>query len=76
MLNAGSIPGRVIPNILAQKYGHVNAITTVAFVCGVLNFVMFGLNSVGAVVVFSLLYGFFSGGCKYPSSVSHEDVIC
>lgn len=64
MLNAGSILGRVIPNALADRYGHLNVITPVALICGSLIFVFFGLEDVGGVLVFSLLYGFFSGGCK------------
>lgn len=65
MLNAGSIPGRIIPNVIAQKLGYLNVLTFVVFVCGALVFAMIGLKTVGGVVVFSLFYGFFSGACEY-----------
>lgn len=66
MLNAGSILGRIVPNALADRYGQFNVTTPVIFVCGGLMFAFFGISkSVAAVVVFSVLYGFFSGGCKH-----------
>lgn len=64
MLNAGSILGRVLPNILADAYGNLNVLTPIAFVCGALAFSMFGLKNVVGVVLFSILYGFFSGARK------------
>ncbi|QRV99536.1 transporter MCH4 [Ceratobasidium sp. AG-Ba] len=45
ILNASSIFGRTIPNLLADKFG----ISTLLFL------------SAGALIVFSILYGFFSG---------------
>lgn len=75
MLNGGSVLGRLVPNVLADRYGHFNVTTPVTFICGGLIFAIYGISkSVGAVVVFSLLYGFFSGACKYdPSSRTVND---
>jgi len=65
ILNAASIAGRVIPNSLADRTGQFNVICPVACVCAALIFAMFGATSAGAVIVFAILYGFFSGACTY-----------
>ncbi|KAG9103680.1 hypothetical protein FRC06_008931 [Ceratobasidium sp. 370] len=61
ILNAASIFGRTIPNFVADKYGPFNLLIPCATISGVLIFAMFGVKSSGALVVFGLLYGFFSG---------------
>ncbi|THU98498.1 MFS general substrate transporter [Dendrothele bispora CBS 962.96] len=61
IMNASSMPGRIIPNGLADRYGPFNAIIPCAAACGILIFALFGVNTVAGVVVFSILYGFFSG---------------
>ncbi|KAG9074018.1 hypothetical protein FS749_014467, partial [Ceratobasidium sp. UAMH 11750] len=61
ILNAASIFGRTIPNLLADKFGIFNVIIPCSAIVGVLVFAMFGVTSVGALIVFSILYGFFSG---------------
>ncbi|PCH43672.1 MFS general substrate transporter [Wolfiporia cocos MD-104 SS10] len=63
IMNAGSIPGRIVLNILADSYGQFNVLCPVILAMGALVFAMFGLESVGAVIVFAILYGFFSGCC-------------
>ncbi|KZT71789.1 MFS general substrate transporter [Daedalea quercina L-15889] len=61
ILNAGSIPGRVIPNMLADRFGALNAAIPVSLIMGALVFVMFGVTNTPAIIIFSILYGFFSG---------------
>ncbi|KAG9091461.1 hypothetical protein FRC06_000557 [Ceratobasidium sp. 370] len=61
ILNAASIFGRTIPNLLADKFGIFNVIIPCSAIVGVLVFAMFGVTSVGALIAFSILYGFFSG---------------
>ncbi|KAG8747617.1 hypothetical protein FRC10_000160 [Ceratobasidium sp. 414] len=61
ILNAASIFGRTIPNFVADKYGPFNLLIPCATISGVLIFAMFGVKSSAALVVFGLLYGFFSG---------------
>ncbi|KZT05783.1 MFS general substrate transporter [Laetiporus sulphureus 93-53] len=61
ILNAGSIPGRVVLNILADDFGVFNVLCPVILIMGVLVFAMFGVTHTGSVIVFALLYGFFSG---------------
>lgn len=67
MINGGSILGRVLPNLLAEQVGLLNVIAPVTLICGGLVFAVFALTNVPGVVIFSLLYGFFSGGCKIRS---------
>ncbi|KKY17531.1 putative major facilitator superfamily protein [Phaeomoniella chlamydospora] len=61
ILNASSMFGRTIPNIVADKIGPLNVITPGALVCGVLIFGMIGVHNTGGIVVIALLFGFFSG---------------
>lgn len=61
ILNAASVFGRTIPNFMADKVGIFNVIIPCSGVVGVLIFAMFGVKSPGALIVFSILYGFFSG---------------
>jgi len=59
--NAASIPGRTIPNFLADRMGVFNVLIFMTFGTGVLVFALFGVTTVAGVVVFAILYGFFSG---------------
>ncbi|KAF8596146.1 MFS general substrate transporter [Ceratobasidium sp. AG-I] len=68
ILNAASIFGRTIPNFIADKLGPFNMLITCATINGALIFAMFGVKSSGALIVFSILYGFFSGA--YISLIS------
>jgi len=61
ILNAASIPGRIVLNMLADRIGPFNVLVPVITILGALIFAMFGVTSTGAVVVFAILYGFFSG---------------
>ncbi|CCM01237.1 uncharacterized protein FIBRA_03285 [Fibroporia radiculosa] len=61
ILNAGSFFGRIIPNFLADYVGMFNVLCPVAYGCSVLIFAMFGTTKAAPIIVFSFLYGFFSG---------------
>ncbi|TFY55681.1 hypothetical protein EVJ58_g8095 [Rhodofomes roseus] len=61
ILNAASIFGRTLPNMLADRIGPFNVLGPVALITSALVLAMFGVKSTGAVVIFSILYGFFSG---------------
>ncbi|KAJ3808529.1 MFS general substrate transporter [Lentinula aff. lateritia] len=63
ILNGSSIPGRIIPNILSQKFGVFNTLAFCTLACSILIFALLGVDkSVAALVIFAILYGFFSGG--------------
>ncbi|KAI0032639.1 putative MFS monocarboxylate transporter [Vararia minispora EC-137] len=61
ILNAASVPGRIVPNIAADRIGSVNTIGPCVLVCGLLVFCWPAIHSLGALVAFALLYGFFAG---------------
>jgi MFS family permease len=58
ILNAGSVFGRTLPNILSDRIGPINVIIPGAFI---LVFCNIAVDSLGGIVVQALLFGFFSG---------------
>lgn len=61
ILNAASIFGRIIPNYIADKTGPLNVVIPATFASCILTFGWIGIKDVGGLVVFCILYGFFSG---------------
>ncbi|EPS93825.1 hypothetical protein FOMPIDRAFT_1033567 [Fomitopsis schrenkii] len=62
ILNAASVIGRTIPNAISDHVGALTILTPLAAITGSLIFVMFAATTSGAVIVFAILYGVFSGG--------------
>lgn len=60
-LNAASFFGRVVPGILADKWGHFNTLITMAVLSSIVAFCWTAADSLGGLVVLSLAYGFASG---------------
>ena len=61
ILMLGSGPGRVVPNLIADKIGSLNVFIPAAFISSLLAFCWIGISSVGGLVVFAALYGMSSG---------------
>ncbi|KAF8990292.1 MFS general substrate transporter [Cyathus striatus] len=61
ILNAASFPGRIVPNLFADRLGPINLFVPSAIICSGLLFSMYGISSVGSIVAFAIIYGFFSG---------------
>ncbi|RYO89655.1 hypothetical protein DL766_008057 [Monosporascus sp. MC13-8B] len=61
-LNAASFFGRVVPGHLADKYGHYNLLATLTLVSGVIGFCWTAATTLGGLVIWSMAYGFASGG--------------
>ncbi|KAI0057041.1 MFS general substrate transporter [Artomyces pyxidatus] len=61
IMNAASVPGRVIPNLFADRFGVYNMIIFAGLACGVLLLSLFGIATVTSSMIFAVLYGFFSG---------------
>src|SRR5947199_9693284 len=61
ILNTASIAGRIVPNFIADKTGPFNMIVPCGLAAGVIIFGLIGTGTVAAIVVISILYGFFSG---------------
>lgn len=63
-MNAAAVPGRTIPNLLADSYGQFNALAIMSTCTSILIFALLGVNDTAGVIVFAILYGFCSGACK------------
>ena len=61
ILNSASVFGRLLPNIVADKAGPLNIIIPCATISGILIYCLIPTSSVGAIVVITALFGFFSG---------------
>jgi predicted MFS family arabinose efflux permease len=61
ILGAGSVFGRLVPNALADHIGTFNTLIPCTFACGVLLFTWIAIHDIGGLLVFAILYGFFSG---------------
>ncbi|KAI1849184.1 hypothetical protein JX266_005145 [Neoarthrinium moseri] len=62
ILNAGSIFGRVVPNYFADRFGPIQMLIFTTFASAVLIFSWIGIKNLPGLIVFCILYGFFSGG--------------
>ena len=62
VINAASVPGRIIPGWLGKRSGPINMLMPAAFVTGLLSFSWIGIHNAGGIIAFAVLYGFFSGG--------------
>ena len=61
ILNAASVPGRIIPGWVARRSGPVNVLMPAAFATGILSLGWIGIHTQASIIVFAVLYGFFSG---------------
>ncbi|KAK5012603.1 hypothetical protein LTR60_004295, partial [Cryomyces antarcticus] len=61
IINSASIFGRLIPNLVADKTGPFNMIVPCALISGILSLCLIPIKTVGPLIVFCILYGFFSG---------------
>ena len=61
IMNAASTFGRIVPNYFADMFGPLNVAIPFLFICSILSFAWIAVSNVGGLLVFTLLYGFFSG---------------
>ncbi|PCH44595.1 MFS general substrate transporter [Wolfiporia cocos MD-104 SS10] len=59
--NAGSLIGRVLGGICADRFGPLNVITPATFVAGIMTYAWPYSGSVGGYVIVAILYGMSSG---------------
>ncbi|GJC86374.1 aspyridones efflux protein apdF [Colletotrichum liriopes] len=62
LLNVGSFFGRIIPGAFADKVGTINTLLACTLCSAVLAFGWLGMHNIGSLIVFTILYGAFSGG--------------
>lgn len=65
ILNASSILGRIIPNMLVPKYGVFNLLIFSGVACAAVIFALFGISTTTGIIIFAILSGFSSGACTY-----------
>ncbi|KAJ6476612.1 major facilitator superfamily domain-containing protein [Mycena vulgaris] len=61
ILNAGSLFGRLLPNIMAQRVGPLNVLIIACGLAGVLDFVWVAADSTAGILAFNAVFGFASG---------------
>jgi MFS family permease len=61
MLNAASVFGRTVPSFIADTYGALNVLIPCALAAGALCLSWIAIKDVAGLIVFAILYGFFSG---------------
>ncbi|KAK2808332.1 hypothetical protein FQN49_008727, partial [Arthroderma sp. PD_2] len=61
IINASSLPGRLIPGFYADRIGSINVQTIVAFISAVLTFCLIAIKNSAGLVVFCIIYGFSAG---------------
>lgn len=61
ILNAASLFGRVLPGVLADRWGHFNFMVVALGTSAVVGFCWTAATSLAGLVVWSLVYGFTSG---------------
>ncbi|KAF2490826.1 MFS general substrate transporter [Lophium mytilinum] len=61
ILNAASIFGRLGPNYVADRIGPLNVLIPCCIITALLGFCWIAIDSTAGIVVFCILYGFFSG---------------
>ncbi|CAD0100290.1 unnamed protein product [Aureobasidium mustum] len=61
IVNGASFFGRVLPGILADRYGCFNLLASAALASGVVAFCWTGATNVAGVTIWALAYGFASG---------------
>ena len=61
IVNAGGFFGRIVPNYFADRWGPFNVLVPCSLIAAALAFAWIGVKSTAGLIVFCLLYGFFSG---------------
>ncbi|KAF9038891.1 MFS general substrate transporter, partial [Rhodocollybia butyracea] len=61
ILSAASLPGRLLPNIVADRFGPLNTLLPCVGISGAMIFALYGTLNVGSLMAFAIIYGFFSG---------------
>lgn len=61
IINAASVFGRLIPNLIADKTGPLNVEILFAWIAAILAFSWIAVHDTAGVIVFCVFYGFFSG---------------
>ncbi|KAL5339375.1 major facilitator superfamily domain-containing protein [Aspergillus crustosus] len=70
ILNAASFPGRIVPAILSDKVGKLNIYAAAGITTGILTLCWQRVHGNTAIIIFTALFGFFSGAIISGGSVT------
>ncbi|KAI1335777.1 putative MFS monocarboxylate transporter [Xylariaceae sp. FL0016] len=62
ILNAASIPGRLSPSFLARKIGPIHTLALSVSLTTITTFSWISVHSTPSILLFTIFFGFFSGG--------------
>ncbi|KAK2762688.1 hypothetical protein FQN54_000862 [Arachnomyces sp. PD_36] len=74
IFNATSFPGRIVPGILADKFGRFNMFIAATVTSGILTFCWQNVHSNAALIVWAVIFGFCSGGITTGMVVSFSSI--
>lgn len=70
VLNGASVFGRIIPGMLADRFGGLELMIGCCTIAGILAFIAIIIDNLGGMIVFAILYGFVSGALvSLPNAV-------
>ncbi|KAK5064722.1 hypothetical protein LTR84_000556 [Exophiala bonariae] len=70
ILNAASVLGRIIPGLLADRYGSLELLAVCTLASAIIAYIGVVINSLARLIVFAIIYGFLSGAVvSLPSAV-------
>lgn len=75
-MQTADCPTRQIPNYFADRAGPLNVMAACTFAASILAFVWIGIGTTAGVLVFCILYGFFSGSFIGLSAPVMTQVLC
>lgn len=61
IVNAASLFGRIIPGLLADKFGPLNLFAIAAILSGIITACLTACTSTAGIIVYAVAYGFCSG---------------
>lgn len=61
ILNAASVVGRILPNLITDKIGTINVYASSGLVVSIVAFTWMSVHNLGGLITFAVFYGFFSG---------------
>ncbi|KAI3391322.1 hypothetical protein diail_7513, partial [Diaporthe ilicicola] len=74
ILNAASLPGRILPGIISDKLGRLNCLVLAAATTGIVILCWSRVHSNAAIIVWAAAFGFTSGAIFSAGSVSFASV--
>ncbi|KAG6861148.1 hypothetical protein C0995_003416 [Termitomyces sp. Mi166 len=76
ILNGASVFGRIFPNMLVNYVGIFNMVIMCTTITGILVFCPLAIKDVAGTMIFSIMYGFFSGASRNNSEIGARLGIC